>query len=98
MNAYVLYCITLLSSAAEMGSIEMMEWLWKIGTSIDICTTLCKKTPLMCALEHDQMEAMLWLLRNGAMLSLEMRDSQGWTAMHYAAAFARTEAGIVSFF
>lgn len=87
--------VAIMHSAAEMGAVEVMQWLMDMGTAVDLRTSHRKRTPLMIALEHDQQEAVFHLLRNGAMLNLELKDAEGWTALHYAAAFARVDLVLV---
>ena len=55
-----------------------------------------KKTPLMVALEHNQLEVVDLLLKRGVMMHLQVKDANGWTALHYAASFARLELSVVS--
>ena len=82
-------------NAVETGALDMIDWLIKKGTSINIRTTLRQKTPLMIALEFNQLEVMNLLLRRGVMLHLELEDSNGSTALHYAASYARVEMAMV---
>jgi hypothetical protein len=67
------------------------------GTDINLRTKLLKKTPLMVALEHNQLEVVDLLLKRGVMMHLELTDASGWTALHYAACFARVELSVVRF-
>jgi ankyrin repeat protein len=85
----------MMHSAAEIGAVDMMDWLLKNGTPLNIRTTLQQKTPLMMALQYNQLEAVNLLLRRGVLLHLELKDVNGWTALHYAASYARVELSIV---
>lgn len=49
----------------------------------------------MVALEHNQLEVVDLLLKRGVMMHLELTDVNGWTALHYAACFARVELSVV---
>jgi ankyrin repeat protein len=49
----------------------------------------------MLALEHNQLEVVDLLLKRGVMMSLQLKDVNGWTALHYAACFARVELSVV---
>ena len=66
-----------------------------LGTNINLRTAIQQKTPLMIALEHNQLDTMLMLLRCGAMMSLELVDVNGWTPLHYAACYGRIELAMV---
>ena len=83
-------------SAVEAGALEMIDWLLKKGTDINIRTSLQQKTPLMLAMEYSQLEVVNLLLRRGVMIHLELVDVNGWTALHYAAAYSRIELAVVS--
>jgi ankyrin repeat protein len=65
------------------------------GTDINIRTAIQQKTPLMLALEHNQLEVVDLLLKRGVMMHLQLKDANGWTALHYAACFARVELSVV---
>ena len=66
-----------------------------LGTNINLRTSIQQKTPLMIALEHNQLDTVLMLLRCGAMMSLELVDVNGWTPLHYAACYGRIELAMV---
>lgn len=88
--------VAAMHNACEAGACDMVDWLLKKGTDMNIRTTLQNKTPLMVALEHNQLEVVNLLLRRGVMLHLDLVDAKGWTALHYAAVYARPELAVVS--
>ena len=88
--------LAIMHLAAQAGAIEMVDWLLKKGTDVNIRSALQQKTPLMFALEFNQLDMVSFLLRRGVMMSLELQDENGWTALHYAAVHARPELAVVS--
>lgn len=88
--------VAMMHNAAEAGACDMIDWLLKKGTDMNIRTSLQQKTPLMVALEFNQLEVVNLLLRRGVMLHLDLVDAKGWTALHYAAVYARPELAVVS--
>ena len=87
--------LAIMHLAAQAGAIEMVDWLLKKGTDVNIRSALQQKTPLMFALEFNQLDMVSFLLRRGVMMSLELQDENGWTALHYAAVHARPELAVV---
>jgi hypothetical protein len=80
--------LAIIHLAAQIGNIKMIEWLLARGVSINFLTAIKRKTLLMIAVEFDQVDTVMFLLRNGAILTLEAVDIDGGTALHYAARFA----------
>lgn len=80
--------LAIIHLAAQIGNIKMIEWLLARGVSINFSTAIKHKTLLMIAVEFDQVDTVMFLLRNGAILTLEAADIDGGTALHYAARFA----------
>jgi len=74
--------------ACKRGCIPMLDWLVAKRVKIDIRTFLKKKTPLMIAAENDRLDVCLYLLRRGAMATINERDVEGRTVLHYAACHA----------
>jgi hypothetical protein len=81
----------ILHEAAACGSINMIGWLLKRKADFSLKTTNLFRTPLMYAARAGQMDAMLYLLKNGSMQTLNAQDIHGWTALHFAAAFAHPD-------
>jgi len=88
--------LAIMHLAAQSGALDMVDWLLKKGTNVNIRSQLQQKTPLMVALEYNQLDMVTFLLRMGVMMHLELEDVNGWTALHYAAVYARPELAIVS--
>jgi len=77
-----------LHEAAQAGATNMIGWLAQRGAKFGIKTSQLKRTPLMYACRANQLNAVLYLLKKGSMLSINAQDVNGWTALHFAAAFA----------
>lgn len=84
----------------EFSNLRFIKYFISIpylGTDINLRTAMQQKTPLMVALEHNQLEVVDLLLKRGVMMHLQLKDANGWTALHYAASFARLELSVVRF-
>lgn len=77
---------TLLHVAAKTGALDVLEWLLQQGVDCNQLTSIQRKLPLMCAVERNQLEAAMILLRYGAVV--HHQDAQGNSVMHYAAKYA----------
>ncbi|KAJ1411629.1 ankyrin repeat-containing domain protein [Ochromonadaceae sp. CCMP2298] len=82
-------------TACELDSTEMIEWLLKKGTPLNLRTTLGRKTPLMMALQYGSQEAVVLLLHYGAALHLDLVDAEGNTALHFAAIYSSTDCAMI---
>ncbi len=81
--------LTILHLACQQGAIEMIQWLLQKGVDINQLSALQYRTALMFAVERDQLETMLLLLREGAILGIHHIDNNGNNVLHYAALYAR---------
>ena len=76
--------VSVLHNAAERGSVEMISWLIKKKAQVAQRTSSLKRTPLMLACRGDHIPACMLLMKNGAMKTVNMQDSNGMTALHFA--------------
>jgi len=81
----------ILHEAAQAGTVSMIGWLAKRGARFDVRTSQLNRTPLMYAARSNQLNAVLYLLKKGAMTTINAFDVNGWTALHFAAAFAHPD-------
>jgi len=81
----------LMHVAAEKGLKTTIEWLLNKKADPNTVTSRYKKSPLMFAAEHDMMDCMMVLLRNGAMPKINYQDKHGNTALHYCAIHGKPE-------
>ena len=81
----------ILHLAAAAGGLDMIHWLKKKGANFDLRTTKIKRTALMYAARANKTSAVMTLLKNGSMANIDAKDTNGWTALHYAASFASAE-------
>jgi hypothetical protein len=82
--------LTILHVAISTGAVEVVEFLLNRGMDINVLTTIQRKTALMLAIERDNLDLVMILLRRGAMLTIPVIDSFGCNALHYAARHAST--------
>lgn len=71
--------------AAQKGSIEMIKWLLSKKANINIKTSVKQTTPLMLAAAGGHIDVVMYLLRNGAIISINYADNRGMTALHFCA-------------
>ena len=83
-----------LHNAATLGSVGFITWLISKNANPTLCS-LYGKTPLMCAAAGDKIDAVMLLLKKGAMMSINVQDRKGMSALHYAARFASPELATV---
>lgn len=81
----------ILHLAAQAGGTDMIHWLKKKGANFDLRTTQLKRTALMYAARANKISAVMTLLKNGSMVNIDAKDSNGWTALHYSASFGSAE-------
>ena len=81
----------ILHLAAAVGGVGMIQWLRKKGANFDLRTTKLKRTALMYAARANKIDAVMTLLKNGSMVNINAKDSNEWTALHYAASFGSAE-------
>ena len=81
--------LTVLHQACLAGALEMVRWLLARGVDVNQLSTLQLRTPLMFAVERDRLEVALFLLKEGAVLSVHHVDALGNNVLHYAALHAR---------
>jgi ankyrin repeat protein len=77
--------------AAERGSVDMLKWLVSKKGNINILSTVRKSTPLMLAAAGGHIDAMMYLLGQGAVAHVNDIDNKGMTALHYSAIFGAPE-------
>lgn len=75
--------------AAFLNQPQSIQALVKAGSDVNRATGLTKETPLHFAAMLGFKEALLCLLDSTS--NLMARSNDGWTALHYAAAYGRTE-------
>jgi hypothetical protein len=79
---------SILHAAAENGANTFIHWLHRKGANFHILTSSIKRTPLMIAARYGHLDTLLALMEHGSMLSINQQDKNGWTALHFAAAYA----------
>lgn len=82
---------TVLHNAAEIGGIEMINWLLDKGMDVNTLSTKLKKTALMIAVERNRLDVVLLLLKRGGMDLINHADVEGWNVLHYATLTASME-------
>ena len=82
---------SILHLAASSGKTDMIHWLRKKNANFDVRTTKIKRTALMYAARADKVNATMALLKNGSMININAKDTNGWTALHYAGSFGSPE-------
>jgi ankyrin repeat protein len=73
---------TPLMSAAQNDQVKNMKALVKAGASVNAAATTTNLTALMQAAACGRVDAVNWLLDNGA--EVDQRDAHGWTALDHA--------------
>ncbi len=70
----------------DAAKIGMLEWLKRLvdgGGDVNQRDGYLKRTPLMWAAGNGHTDCVEYLIQNGA--KLDLKDEDGWTALHYAA-------------
>ena len=81
--------------AAAQGALKMIEWLVQKKAKINILSTSLKRTALMLAAKADRLDCVMLVLKNGGMLAVNAQDKNGWSALHFAACFAKPDIALV---
>ncbi len=81
----------ILHEAATCGANDLIAWLYRQKAKFDIRTSQLLRTPLMHAAKANQLETVVYLLKKGSMPTINAADAHGWTALHFAAAFAHPD-------
>ena len=80
---------TALHYAARFAKSEIIEYLFSLGMKVNMVSN-SGQTPLMCACcDSDRLDNIKTLIKQGA--DIHQINNNGWTALHYAARFAKSE-------
>ena len=76
--------MAMIHRACQLGAFPFVRWLMNKGAKTTVKTSRDRLTPLMFAVQADQLDMVLFLLDIGnAMPSVKHIDALGNTALHY---------------